>query len=638
MRVIVIIFSLFCLLFLPSCGIFFDDSNDWEENVQVEIGGIVFDPIQPEEEIKLACKVEGVDEKEPIFYSWSADGGEFNINDEKEVKWTAPSSSGLATIKVEVKDKDGNSVQDDFSFIVGDVDGLIFEHKLIVEQDMSKRPRMEVLIRNIKTDVLELDVIGTIYGNIADEAGPEEKLFPFIHYDTMKINDSNGQELMFQKEGRRLYREDLGNYFYDECFNIDGLDINNGKEKSILIQYELVSSHELWEGFGTDLEYFEDNPSEAWMVFKEWFVLRPREQRDGVILSNTLEIDLPSGWKYAATYPQINTKTIDLGDLKFMRWNNELGWKNYQRAPFVIFKHGPFLIRKESVAGVLVQDIYSKKYDSIRNHEANHQFIDFLSNYVGELPVDKVLTFVGPEMCNGSAISHGDAYARAPYGYGYSSLGRFFGSGADIGTDGRKLPEPQRWCIENWPDEEGNHHFPSFGTKRLWAGTMIRGHNLDGFLAAYLENLAVASYYTDWCVEKNRFKPMYEFYLEKVVQPDGSEKEKKAITGHSFFRFKSALALYYFDHLIIEETDGQRDLSFAIQKVYDEFLNYPVDHGNYQKPMEILINALNNAVDGEIDFREKVKGYCFGDIYGHEFIDLSDYLDVDLSDYDIPFE
>lgn len=151
-------------------------------------------------------------------------------------------------------------------------------------------------------------------------------------------------------------------------------------------------------------------------------------------------------------------------------------------------------------------------------------------------------------------------------------------------------------------------------------------------LASYLGSQAVDSYYEDWDVVENRYKDKYIYYLEEVVQEDGSEKEVDAVTGHSFHQFKGSLTFYYFDQRIKEETDGEKDLSDALQYLFIETLK-----GRNKLNEDLLVEALYNIVEEGIDFKEKVRGYMMGDHpgYEHKFLDLSDYIDVDPSDYGI---
>jgi len=154
---------------------------------------------------------------------------------------------------------------------------------------------------------------------------------------------------------------------------------------------------------------------------------------------------------------------------------------------------------------------------------------------------------------------------------------------------------------------------------------------LDRALAPYLGSQAVNSYYEDWDVVENRYKDKYKFYLEEVVQEDGSEEEIQAVTGHSFHgQFKGSLTFYYFDHRIQEETGGEKDLSDALQYAWEKTLK-----GDYECEEELLIEALHHTVEEGIDFKEKVRGYLLGDHpeYEHKFLDLSDYLDIDPDDY-----
>lgn len=611
MRRLVIIFSLLCLLFLSGCGIFFDSSNGWEENVQVKIGGIVLDPIQPEEEIKLTCKVEWVDEKEPIFYSWSADGGEFNTNDEKEVKWTAPSSSGLTTIKVEVKDDDGNSVQDDFSFIVGDVDGLIFEHKLVVEENTSNRPRMEVIIRNIKDDKIRLDVNGTAYiSAYYEEYEKGKELFNLIKYDTIHARSSEDEKIPFTRETRIFNRCDNElPLTFTKYFFIDTLEFSTNNSGFLLLEFEIASILDKIEGFGgTPMD--PDNPErllDYWAGYLEWIILRPADLQPGDIKQNELVIDLPSGWDYAVSYPEKTDGVVELGDLKFMSWKNDLQWKNIQRGNLVIFNKGPFQVEKGHAGNLLIQNVFHENYHGEINNKANFTFYSFLTDYIGELPVENVVTF-SHTYGRKDELEYFEGWQTAPWRYGYSIMGNYFASSSG------GLPPGQ----EGYPKWEFEGDFfltTAHNVIRAWKGSMP-----GSWAAIYLEELAFASKFSQDEFYEKRLRPMYEFYKKKVVV-NGKEEDVFRSTGHSFlgyFKWQT-LVPFYFDQLIQEATDGKKDLSNAIQKIYQETLSGAKEGGMMK---EITINALNKASKGKVDFQEKFYAYK----PPGKILDLDEYL------------
>lgn len=634
----VVLLLLVGLIFLTGCGLFFEDRDQKEEKLSVNIAGTLLDPVEPGSEMELICQVTDSEEDEPLFYSWSADGGSFTTDNEKKVTWVAPENSGVYNIEVSVENKKGNSAKSSVLIIVGNVDGLIFEHNFTLEGDMSNRPTMEVVIRNIDQSLLELDVMGTIFGNIACKAGLDEMLFEFIDYSTLKINDLNGNEIPYFLENIQILREDLDDYVLDDYFNIDRLQIETGNQKTIFIEYELVSNHELWEGFGGTLSDFRyegsSNPALFWAVYLEWFIMRPSQQEPGIIRSNHLLLDLPSNWKHAGTYPQIDEKTIDLGELEYMRWNNQKTWKNYQRSMFVLFEKGPFLLETKEIGGTLVQDVYPQEYHGIRNHEANHQFFQFLYDNMGNHPMEKVLTFALFPLDHGcGALEFGNAYTRAPYSAAASSMGTYGTGGADLGHGGQKVDEPPKWSITREPCDEYSHLlYLHESTIRLWIGTLIKFH-CDGGLAAFMGSQAAASYYTDWDVDKNRYERKYIFYLEEVVQDDGSEKEVYGVTGHDFHGyFKVSLAFFYLDQRIKEETGGQKSVMDAIQYIYTESIagrnTLHVDDA-----LALIVEALESTGAGGIDFEEKVKGFIFGDVFGYKFLDLSNYFDIDLKEY-----
>jgi len=544
----------------------------------------------------------------------------------KFLGWTGDIESSEAEASIVMNDNKEITAH----FLEEDEEGLVFEHRLTLEGDTSNRPVMQVIIKNIREEVLNLQVIGTIYGNQADVVGSDEKIFEFIHYDTLQISSLTGDELNFTRTGKQYEPE----FQWHDIINIDEIQIETGSRETIKIEYELVSNYELWEGFGGDLADFEghSNPAHFWSVFKEWLIMRPKEQEDEMFARNHLHIDLPGQWDYAATYPEADNGGLDLAELKFMRWTNDIEWKNFQRAPLILFHEDSYNINKKTIKGTEVKDVYHKSTANRRNQEANHQFFRFLSEFFGELPVDRAAFFATLLVEDGSgSLKHFDAYASAPYSYGYSSKGRFFGSGADIGTDGEKLDEPQKWSIEEEPDDEYNHLFPIHGTVRMWVGSFIRGHNFSG-LAAYAGSQAVASYYTDWDVNKHRYQRKYDFYLDEVVQDNGEEKDISGVTGHNFYGyFKISLAYFYLDELITEKSEGARSLSDAINYLFTE-IKQGYDTSNIKDNINLLIEAIDHAAGDYLDeerIETYVKHYFFGDLdeHGHKFLDLSDYLE-----------
>lgn len=556
-------------------------------------------------------------------------GSSVSIKAEPESGWKFLGWSG----DIQSKNNNDEIIMDDHKeitahFIEEDETGLVFEHNLIMQEDTSNPLKVEVIIKNIDVELLNLQVVGTIFGNLADKADSDEKIFEFIDYDSFKVSCLEGEELNFSKTGKEVHTE---SHLWDQFFNIDEIEIETDSNNSIKIEYEVVSNYELWEGFGGNVDDFEgqNNPAHFWSVFKEWFILRPSEQKDRIIARNHLYIDLPDKWNYSATYPDGNYGSIDLGELKYMRWNNDKEWKNFQRAPLVLYHEDTYNLNKETIAGTKVKDVYHKSLEGIRNQEANHQFFRFFSEFFGELPMEKVLFFADFGI-GGDSLEHGDAYASGPYSYGYSSKGRFFGSGADLGVDGRTLDEPQKWSIVDEPDEEYNHLFPIHGTARMWIGALIRAHNISG-VATYAASQAVASYYTDWDVNKNRYQRKYDFYLEEVVQDGGEEKDISGVTGHGFHGyFKVSLTYFYIDELITEKSNGTRSLKDVMNYFYNQ-VKSGYDTTQVNKTKDLLIESIDYAAGDliEEDYIEFiVKHYIFGDEYRHEFLDLSDYLEV----------
>lgn len=74
-------------------------------------------------------------------------------------------------------------------------------------------------------------------------------------------------------------------------FAVDGLELETGSNRTVKAEYEILSNYELWESFGGDLSDFEgfDDPEDFLVAILEGVILRPREQKDGVIAHNILE-------------------------------------------------------------------------------------------------------------------------------------------------------------------------------------------------------------------------------------------------------------------------------------------------------------------------------------------------------------
>lgn len=146
-----------------------------------------------------------------------------------------------------------------------------------------------------------------------------------------------------------------------------------------------------------------------------------------------------------------------------MRWY-EPSWKNFNHSYLVLFNEGPFLMEKKEVAGTVLQDVYSHKDKDIRNHEGGHHYFGFLSDYIGELPVDKVVTFPGAHVEGGrGSMEYGDVYATEPYGFSYSAMGKIYtsGAGAGIGGGGKKLDEPRSGVLKGGRTMNTTIYIPS---------------------------------------------------------------------------------------------------------------------------------------------------------------------------------
>lgn len=567
-----------------------------------EIKGFDLEPVDPGDTLQLACYFYTSDHEEAVSIQWSADGGRFNNSNKKNVTWLAPDHPGFYNIRLMIQDEYGNTDSWEELIIVGVVEGLIFKHELVIEEDAGSNLQMRSTIRNVTEGKLPLFIHGTVYGNADDIKGPNDKLFEIVNYGSFAAQTLTGELLEYNRRVRRITPKE---WYFFPYFNIDVVTLETGEESTVIVEYEIVSGESFWKGFGSKENLFKyDDIRDFWVGCLEWLVLRP--ESDIKIYRNTMDLVLPHGWNYATPYTSIGENTINLGQLRFMYWDNEKRWQNVQRSPIIFFNEGPFQLAEKSINGIKVQDVYSSTALN-RNHDANYHYVKFMIDYFGELPIDGILTFYS--RINGNAIDHFRAFQGAPYGFSYSMMGIYYQSGADIGgPEGRALSQPQYWDFYSIDDHQ-SFSFYMHGTIRSWLGTLIQGDPgiVRGGITTYIENIAVADYYQDWDV-RNRFKPMYDFYKEEFLR-NGREGPDKlgGFGGHSFYYyFKGALTFYYFDNLIKEVTNEERDLSYAAKYIHEAALK------GETTDRVLVIKALNYAAEDKIDFTRKVDGYLFG--------------------------
>jgi hypothetical protein len=491
--------------------------------------------------------------------------------------------------------------------IASDVTGLVLDYRLSLEKDAGSRPRMRLTAKNVTTDSLSFVINGTAYSEVGAE------LFTTTH--NLTVTNGNGNPLTFGSS-QKTVRPDKWWIFW-ESIKYDVITINTRGESTVVLEYDIVNGPEIWSGFGAGSGVFfserPDDPKNFWAGYLEWILYRPSTRGD--IHSAKLRITLPSGWSYASVYPQKGYE-VSLGKLDYMYGDNAQRWKNYQRAPFVLFKEGPFHLAVRKVGEVEVKDIYSNSIKEKRNHAAQYEYFHYFSELIGPLPVHAALTFF--PLIDGQAVPHFGAYQGAPYNFGHGLMGEYFGTGGDIGYHGSSLPQPQIWSF-NSLDDQKNYSFFMHGTLRYWLVHLIQITNeseswVKGGLTTYYENMAVASRYGHETIVEHRFKPMYKYYKQHIITAQG-EKDQKNFTNHSYISyFKHALTFYYINELIKEHSAGQKTLDDAVTLIYRDAMN------GIPASREGLINALNSL--GVYDFSGIVNEY----MYGNRILDLDAYL------------
>lgn len=476
------------------------------------------------------------------------------------------------------------------------VSGCLLVYNLSLKENAGNRPQMVLRIRNIKSDSLTLVINGFL-----EDYQTGEKFLEMVSNFSAKSREGEVLPVKFSHKSfppKNSYHA----YWFNQFLHYEVVTIDTKGNSELEIKYEIASSPELWSKVGADHTSLFDDPKDFWLGYLEWILYRPLEHQ--AVRSAKLRVELPSGWKLATVYPSFGQE-VDLEQLDYMYGDN-VRWKNYQRSNFVLFREGPFRLASQTVRGVKVQDVYSIEIAEYRNHQAQYQYFQWLSDTIGPLPVQAVLTFY-PNL-KGANIPYLRMYQEAPYGFSHSLRGEYFGTGGDIGIGpGPSLKQIQLWDFNSWDDKK-HHSLSIHGTVRYWLNHLIQPCTYQswskGGLAVYFENSCAASKYGWEEVIERRFKPMYRYYLEEVAGLP--EQEQINLTGHRFSEyFKPALVLFYINEILKEESGQTKDLTDALKLLYKDAL------AGECLTRESFIEALNILTD--YDFTQIVDDYLYGD-------------------------
>lgn len=478
------------------------------------------------------------------------------------------------------------------------VSGCLLIYNLSLKENAGNQLQIVLRVRNIKSDSLTLVANGFL-----KDYQTGEKFLEMVSNFTAKSSKGEILSVGFSHKSfspKNCYHAYFFNWpLYYEVATIDTKGIDE-----LEIKYEIASNSEIWSKVGADSTSLYDNPEDFWLGYLEWLLYRPLEHQ--AVCSAKLRVELPPEWKFATVYPSFG-KEVDLEQLDYMYGDN-VRWKNYQRSNFILFKEGPFSLASQTIRGVRVQDVYSRKVveNRNRNHQAQYQYFQWLSDAIGPLPVYAVLTFCTE--VNGEDVPYLRKYQDAPYGFSHGLMGEYFGTGGGIGIGpDPNLEQVQLWDF-NYMDNNKNYSFPIHGTVRYWLNHLIQPCTYQswskGGLAIYFENRCVASKYGWEEVVERRFKPMYRYYLEEVAGPP--EQARINFTNHHFSNnFKPALVLFYINEILKEESGQTKDLTDAMKLLYEDALVGEC------LSRESLIEALNSLTD--YDFTQIVDDYLYGD-------------------------
>lgn len=487
--------------------------------------------------------------------------------------------------------------------------GLLLTYTLTLQEDASNKLHMNLRVRNIKSDSLRMVINNTImddYENTYD-------LFDIT--SNISVRDLTGNNLPISFSKTTIIPENWYLSWWrngNRPIHYDVLTVETKGNSELIIEYDIISSTQIWLGFHADPEFPFDNPKDFWAGYLEWILYHPQEHTD--IYSTKLIIELPDGWRYASVYPSLGNE-VDLGKIDYMYGDN-IRWKNYQRSNFILFKEGPFDLASKIIRGTKVQDVYSAHFKGQRNQQAGFKYFEYFCDSIGPLPVYAVLTFaplvkmedIDP-VPSRPYVDYLRVYQAGPYGWSHGLMGEYFGAGGDIGFgSGKSLPLVQLWDF-NSLDDSKSYGFPPHGTARFWLMHFLQAESdedlwiKDG-LTTYYENMCVASKYGIDEVVARRFKPMYQYYLDNIAGPP--EKDEINFTNASFLDyFKSALTFFYINELIKEQSGGTKNLNDAMKLLYQDAL------AGKSVSRESLIGALNSLTG--YDFTQVVDDYLYGD-------------------------
>jgi len=484
--------------------------------------------------------------------------------------------------------------------------GLCLDYYLTLEGNASSRPHMVLKISNIQDkEYINLAISWPLiddYGNV------ESNLFDMIQ--NVSVKDSEGNQLPIEFSQKALTNNNWYLSCSEQLIYYEVLEIDTSGKNSVIIEYDLASNIEIWNGLGGGIE----NPQDCeyfWAVYLENILYRPEGHQ--LIEAAYLNIDIPSGWNFATVYPRYGN-IVELGTMDYMFGDN-VRWMNYQRGELILFKEGQFLMESKNVYGVEVQDVYSSEWAGERCCEANFQYFKYLCDHIGVLPIDGVLTFC--PYIHGDEIEYLRYYQAAPYAWCHGLMGEYWGAGGDLAiASGGELPKVPLWNLYEFNDED-NFTLYMHGVVRYWIFMFIQIENwseawFKGGICTYYENMAVSSKYGYDQIKERRFKPMYEFYKENI---DNLETCVNS-SGHEFLTyFKPALLAFYINELLNERSNGEKSLDDAMQIIFDNaYMGEPITKRSF-------IDALNSLTD--YDFTNIVNDYIYED---NRVLDLDKYF------------
>ena len=496
------------------------------------------------------------------------------------------------------------------------VSGLLMSYRLDLEKDASNNLRMRLHVRNIRADSISMIINNTL----VDDFMNTYDLFDLV--SDISVTNLQGEMLPTAFSKDTVVPENWYGWFRRQAVHYDVLSIDTKGHSELLIEYDVISSLDMWLALQADSAFPWDHPRDFWAGYLEWLLFRPQSHVD--VCSAKLVTELPEGWQFATVYPDLGHE-VDLGKMDYMYGDNEVRWKNFQKGNLVLFRQGPFRLASRTIKGTKVQDVISAHWEGQRNPEAGFQYYEYFCKNFGPLPVYAVLTFIPfvrmIETVPDPSVPYIDyqrVHRAGPYGWAYSMMGTLLGpEGGDIGLFGKSLPQVQLWDFDSLDDSASSFLF-HHGLLRYWFSQLIQVDAiadgwLRGGLTVYYENLSASSRYGSDQIIERRFKPMYEFYLENVAGPPETDRVNSRNAPFVYY-FKSALAFFYIDEILKEQSGGTKELSDAVSLLYEEAL------AGRAVSRESLIIALNSLT--EYDFTQIVDDY----LYGNKKLNLDKWL------------